>query len=250
MPNPTDQYQNKTGLTYFWGRIKTIFATKTEVTDGLADKVDKVTGKGLSTEDYTTAEQTKLSNIETGAEVNLIDSVSVNNTSVTPDANKNVNINVPTLTSDLTNDSNYQNATQVQTAIDAAIQGLSGITFNFDYDTVSELPATGEEGTIYFIPDQSCFEETTDSSFITGKKYFEYDDTSGSYIPTEDTTMQSGKTYYTLKSGTNVYIEYVWSIAKGSYEQIGSATIDTSSLWAKSELVAITTSEIDTILAS
>ena len=33
----------------------------------LADKVDAVTGKGLSTEDYTTAEKTKLAGIETGA---------------------------------------------------------------------------------------------------------------------------------------------------------------------------------------
>ncbi|SDC84416.1 Lcl domain-containing protein [Williamwhitmania taraxaci] len=34
-------------------------------------KVDKVTGKGLSTEDYTTAEKTKLAGIATGAEVNV-----------------------------------------------------------------------------------------------------------------------------------------------------------------------------------
>lgn len=34
-------------------------------------KVDKVTGKGLSTNDYTDAEKTKLSNIATGAEVNV-----------------------------------------------------------------------------------------------------------------------------------------------------------------------------------
>jgi len=37
----------------------------------LANKVDKVTGKGLSTNDYTTAEQTKLAGIQTGAEVNV-----------------------------------------------------------------------------------------------------------------------------------------------------------------------------------
>ena len=37
------------------------------VKNSLADKVDKVTGKGLSTEDYTSAEKTKLTGIETGA---------------------------------------------------------------------------------------------------------------------------------------------------------------------------------------
>jgi len=37
----------------------------------LNNKVDKITGKGLSTEDYTTAEKNKLAGIEAGAEVNV-----------------------------------------------------------------------------------------------------------------------------------------------------------------------------------
>ena len=41
----------------------------------LNDKVDKVTGKGLSTNDYTNAEKTKLSGIETGAQKNTITGV-------------------------------------------------------------------------------------------------------------------------------------------------------------------------------
>lgn len=41
------------------------------VDDGLSDKVDKVTGKGLSTNDYTTAEKSKLAGIAAGAEVNV-----------------------------------------------------------------------------------------------------------------------------------------------------------------------------------
>lgn len=243
-----DEYQNKTGLSYFYGRIKNIFATQTALTNGLADKVDKVNGKQLSTEDYSTAEKTKLGGVATGAEVNLIDSISVNNTSVSPDANKNVNISVPTNNNQLTNGAGYQTASDVASAIDSAISGITGITFNFDYDTVSELPATGEEGTIYFIPDQSSFVETTDTSFAVGKKYFEYDSTTQSYIPTEDESMQAGKTYYELKSGMNVYDEYVWSTEKSSYEMIGSASIDTSTLWSKSELTAITTQEIDDII--
>lgn len=43
----------------------------TAMTTALGNKVDKVTGKGLSTEDYTTAEKTKLAGIATGAEVNV-----------------------------------------------------------------------------------------------------------------------------------------------------------------------------------
>lgn len=43
------------------------YCTKESATADLAKKVDKVTGKGLSTEDYTTAEKTKLSGVEEGA---------------------------------------------------------------------------------------------------------------------------------------------------------------------------------------
>ena len=52
------------------------YATKTELTDGLAGKVSVVEGKGLSTEDYTTEDKTKLAGIAAGAQVNVIDAVS------------------------------------------------------------------------------------------------------------------------------------------------------------------------------
>lgn len=47
------------------------YYTKTQADDLLGDKVDKESGKGLSTEDYTTAEKTKLGGIEAGAKVNV-----------------------------------------------------------------------------------------------------------------------------------------------------------------------------------
>lgn len=47
------------------------YVTSTALTNGLDAKVDKVAGKALSTNDYTTAEQTKLAGIATGAEVNV-----------------------------------------------------------------------------------------------------------------------------------------------------------------------------------
>lgn len=52
------------------------YATKTELTDGLAGKVNVVAGKGLSTEDYTSEDKTKLAGIAAGAQVNVIDGVS------------------------------------------------------------------------------------------------------------------------------------------------------------------------------
>lgn len=48
---------DENGLVYLWNKIKT----------ALSGKVDKVSGKGLSTNDYTSAEKTKLAGIATGA---------------------------------------------------------------------------------------------------------------------------------------------------------------------------------------
>jgi hypothetical protein len=56
------------------------------------DYVVPVSGKGLSTEDYTSAEKTKLSGIAAGAQVNAIETVKVNGTALTPDANKAVDV--------------------------------------------------------------------------------------------------------------------------------------------------------------
>ena len=65
-----------------------------KVVKGAIDaKVDAVSGKGLSTNDYTTDEKNKLSGIESGAEVNVIESVSVNSTPLTP-SSKGVNIDL------------------------------------------------------------------------------------------------------------------------------------------------------------
>lgn len=57
------------------------------------------------------------------------------------------NITVPTVVSDLTNDSGYQTASDVSSAIATAISGITGIQF----EIVQALPATGDPGTIYLI---------------------------------------------------------------------------------------------------
>jgi len=57
-----DKFLNYDGLLYFWQQIKAL----------LAGKVDKETGKGLSTNDYTTAEKNKLGGIEAGANKTVI----------------------------------------------------------------------------------------------------------------------------------------------------------------------------------
>ncbi len=85
-----------------------------EVTDALnaaiGNKVDKVSGKGLSTNDYTTAEKNKLSGIATGAEVNqnAFSKVVVGSTTVEADTKTDTLTLVAgsnvTITPDATND--------------------------------------------------------------------------------------------------------------------------------------------------
>ena len=78
--------------------------------------VQAETGKGLSTNDFTTDEKNKLSNIEVGANENIIEGIAVNNVDITP-VNKRVNLVVPTKVSDLTNDEKFQTDTEVASAI-------------------------------------------------------------------------------------------------------------------------------------
>ena len=77
------KFLDMNGLTYFWTQIKGILVTK----------VDKVEGKGLSTNDYTTTEKNKLSGIEAGANkyVHPTSGVTASSyTKVTVDANGHV----------------------------------------------------------------------------------------------------------------------------------------------------------------
>lgn len=68
---------------------------------------------------------------------------------------------VPTTVSSFTNDAGYQNASQVSEAINTAISGITGISF----EIVQALPATGDPGTIYLM---------LSSSGATGDIYDEY----------------------------------------------------------------------------
>lgn len=66
----------------------------TETLNGVVDsKIDKEAGKGLSTNDYTDADKTKLSGIASGAQVNVIESVKVNGSALNV-SSKAVNIDL------------------------------------------------------------------------------------------------------------------------------------------------------------
>ena len=87
---------DKLGLVYFWGKIKTWTGN---------NYVAKENGKGLSTNDYTTAEKNKLNGIATGADVNV--QANWAETDSADDAFIKNKPTIPSKTSDLTNDSGF-----------------------------------------------------------------------------------------------------------------------------------------------
>nr|DAU47625.1 MAG TPA: hypothetical protein [Caudoviricetes sp.] len=199
----TVEYLDKSGLTLLISKIKS----------ALGGKVDVEIGKGLSTNDYTSAEKQKLSGIASGAQANVIESVKVNGTKLTP-SSKAVDVTVPTKTSQLTNDSEYQSATsvesiitakgyQTQSQVQSLINSAVGNITSIRYEKVTSLPATGSNGVIYLVAHSHG---------------------------TQD-----------------IYDEYIWLSETKTYEKIGNTDIDLSAYVKKSELTAITTNDLNTM---
>ena len=80
----------------------TQIATTAFVQTATSGKVDKVTGKGLSTNDYTTAEKDKLASIENGANKTVVDTA-LNSTSANPLQNKAIYTKFNSIQSDIDN---------------------------------------------------------------------------------------------------------------------------------------------------
>lgn len=127
------------------------FVTSGAVKAALDEKVDKVEGKQLSTEDYTTPEKNKLAGISTGAQVNVIESVQVNGTALTP-SGKAVNIDL----------SNYATKGDVSAIPKFAVTVVSNLpTSNISTSTIYLKSNGGSSGNSYdeFIYVNSAWEK-------------------------------------------------------------------------------------------
>ena len=82
--------------------------------DSLNGKVDKVEGKQLSTNDYTTEDKEKLEGIEEGAQVNVIEHVVLNSVEIQPDNEKTINLTIPVLTEEQINKINAAEANVIE----------------------------------------------------------------------------------------------------------------------------------------
>lgn len=107
---------DENGLSHLWQRIKLMVA------NSISGKVDKETGKVLSSNDFTTEEKNKLASIATGAQKN----VQPDWTATTGDGAIKNKPSIPTKVSELTNDSKYQTEANVSSEISAAINNLGG----------------------------------------------------------------------------------------------------------------------------
>lgn len=126
-------------------------------------------GKGLSSNDFTSEEKKKLSELKSytvatstqdglmasvdkkkidkvkeDAEKNVIVGIKRNGSVLSPDTSRNVDIKVPIKLSELTNDKAYQTKEEVQ----ALLSQINKMTKKI----VDSLPSTGEEDIFYLVP--------------------------------------------------------------------------------------------------
>lgn len=203
---PNINYIGNTDTLYILNKLKAVLTG----TIGTG-YVQKEAGKGLSTEDFTTALLTKLNGISDSA-----DAVSWSQTQATGTKVAEITINgttidvyVPTSTAvivDTEMSDVSENAVQnkvIKEYVDTAVGSVVGIEFR----VVQTLPQEGENGVIYLVPNGG--------------------------------------------SGTNVKDEYVWlpgsGGASGTWEKIGSTDVDLSGYVQTTDLVEVSTSDIDSM---
>ena len=142
------------------GLLEDVGTMSTDIKNLQDNKVDKVDGMGLSSNDYTSDEKTKLAGIAAGAQVNVLESVKVNGTALDI-TNKAVDVTVPVKLSELTNDENFIDNTvanlvnyytKTETYTKEEVNGLIGNISTIDIQIVEALPeADISTTTIYMV---------------------------------------------------------------------------------------------------
>lgn len=142
VPTKTSDLTNDSG--YITTASLSGYATQSAVDALEQAKVDKETGKGLSTNDYTTAEKTKLAGIAAGAEVN----VQSDWNATSGDAFIKNKPTIPSNVSDLNNDSGFVNTSGVNSIINSRMEVISRSAYN-------ALTPAQQASKIYFIYEDS-----------------------------------------------------------------------------------------------
>ncbi|MEG0165760.1 hypothetical protein [Anaerorhabdus sp.] len=139
------KYLSLDGMIYLWAKILTMTDAK------LLAKADNIAlvGNELQLKSGANVLSRVTLNMGVVDYVGLSNKPTINNVELV--GNKTLNdlgINIPTLLSQLVNDSNFQTDLQVNAKITSAIADIT----QFDFVKVDTLPETGVKGTIYLVP--------------------------------------------------------------------------------------------------
>lgn len=197
------------GLTYFASKIKAW------VTEGF---VAKESGKGLSTNDYTTAEKNKLAGVATGAQVNVVESVKVNGSALAV-SGKGVNI-------DLSDYATKDNATTSSAGLMSATDKgkLDGVASGAQVNKIESVKVNGTALTI-----SSKAVNIDLSSYATKSDVSAIPKFAPEVVTSLPTSNISTSTLYLIAnngSGNNAYDEYIY--ANGKWEKLGTLDVDLS----------------------
>lgn len=244
------------GLSYFLGKLKTIFQLQEE-------------GKGLSQENFTTTLKDKLDGIEAEAQVNIIESITVNDEALTV-TDKGVSFHVPTTVSELTDSSDYQTVsdfntsisaysttTQMNAAIEDAVSGAIASAYKISpsVSALNQLPALTEAniGKVSNLTVQATstadFVEGAGKELPAGTNIVVVEVSAATFVATEDATAQAGKIYYADAEGTALDTQPTEGAdisSAGYYEEV-PAVIKYDSLAGFLEFNEISNSQIDAL---
>ena len=172
---------NDIGIKHIWDKV----------TAALSGKVDKVSGKGLSTNDYTTAEKDKLAGIESGAQVNTVTSVAGKTGAVTLDK-ADVGLGNVDNTSDLDKPISTATQTALNNKADSGeVEGLKTATGN--PITLTDASETYAQGlTVELEPKQDLHGYDFPWVGGAGKNKLDYDTYYASYKQSDGTFRLTG----------------------------------------------------------
>ena len=193
--------------------------------------VKKISGKGLSTNDYTSEEKTKLSGIASGAQANVIESVKVNGTALSI-TSKAVNVTVPTKTSQLQNDSTYVKKAELPTKLSALQNDLGYVTNNNVQASIntalSGYAMKSDISSMYkYKGSVDSYDELPTSGQTVGDSY----------------NVKGTDSSHGIKKGDNV----VWT---GTEWDVLSGTVDLSGYMDKTSYTIATSTDIDSMFTS
>ena len=195
---------------------------------------------------FTAAEKTKLGGIEAEAQVNIIETVSVNGTAQTV-TNKGVDIAVPTNNNQLTNGAGYQTASDVQTAIEGAGHTTMAAVEAKGYQTASDVETaiTAKNYTTMAAVEAKGYQTSSDVDSAISTALTTVTDVKGVKATQAELPASGNKTgdvWFVTEGST----EFIWSGT--AWQEFGRA-YDFSGFVQKSDLVEMTTAQVDALFA-